>query len=48
MADDGAGFDPAAPTGGYGLAGMRRRVEGIGGTMSITSGPGGTRVEVRC
>ena len=48
MADDGAGFDPAAPTGGYGLAGMRRRVEEIGGTMSITSGPGGTRVEVRC
>ena len=48
VADDGAGFDPAAPTGGYGLAGMRRRVEEIGGTMSITSGPGGTRVEVRC
>ena len=48
VADDGAGFDPAAPTGGYGLAGMRRRVEEIGGTVSIASGPGGTRVEVRC
>jgi signal transduction histidine kinase len=48
VADDGAGFDPAAPTGGYGLAGMRRRVEEIGGTLSIHSGPGGTRVEVRC
>ncbi len=35
VADDGAGFDPAAPTGGYGLAGMRRRVEEVGGTVSI-------------
>jgi signal transduction histidine kinase len=48
VADDGAGFDPAAPTGGYGLAGMRRRVQEIGGTVSIASGPSGTRVEVRC
>jgi len=48
VADDGAGFDPATPTGGYGLAGMRRRAAEIGGTVSITSGPGGTRVEVRC
>jgi signal transduction histidine kinase len=48
VADDGAGFDPAAPTGGYGLAGMRGRVEEIGGTVSIASGPSGTRVEVRC
>ena len=48
VADDGAGFDPAAPTGGYGLAGMRRRVAEIGGTVTIASGPGGTRVEVRC
>jgi signal transduction histidine kinase len=48
VADDGAGFDPAAPSGGYGLAGMRRRVEEIGGTVSIATGPGGTRVEVRC
>ena len=48
VADDGAGFDPAAPTGGYGLAGMRRRVEEIGGALSVHSGPGGTRVEVRC
>jgi signal transduction histidine kinase len=48
VADDGAGFDPASPTGGYGLAGMRRRVEEIGGSVSIASGPGGTTVEVRC
>jgi nitrate/nitrite-specific signal transduction histidine kinase len=45
VADDGAGFDPAAPTGGYGLAGMRRRVEEIGGTVSIASGAG---TRVRC
>jgi len=48
VADDGAGFEPAAPTAGYGLAGLRRRVEEIGGTVSITSGPAGTTVEVRC
>jgi signal transduction histidine kinase len=48
VADDGAGFDPAAPTAGYGLAGMRRRVEEIGGDLTIHSGPGGTTAEVRC
>jgi signal transduction histidine kinase len=48
VADDGAGFDPAAPTAGYGLAGMRRRVEEIGGALTIHSGPGGTTAEVRC
>jgi signal transduction histidine kinase len=48
VADDGAGFDPAAPTAGFGLAGMRRRVEEIGGALSIHSGPGGTTAEVRC
>ena len=48
VTDDGGGFDPAAPTGGYGLPGMRRRVEEIGGTLSVHSGRGGTRVEVRC
>jgi signal transduction histidine kinase len=48
VADDGAGFDPSAPTGGFGLAGMRRRVEEIGGALTIHSGPGGTTAEVRC
>jgi signal transduction histidine kinase len=48
VADDGIGFDPAAPTAGYGLAGMRRRVEEIGGALTIHSGPGGTTAEVRC
>jgi signal transduction histidine kinase len=48
VADDGTGFDPAATTGGYGLAGLRRRAAEVGGTVDITSGPGGTTVEVRC
>jgi signal transduction histidine kinase len=48
VADDGAGFDPDAATGGYGLAGMRRRVEEIGGALTIHSGPAGTTAEVRC
>ncbi|MEV0197233.1 sensor histidine kinase [Nonomuraea sp. NPDC050691] len=39
--DDGAGFDPQAPTDGFGLDGMRRRVRGVGGTMEIESEPGG-------
>jgi signal transduction histidine kinase len=43
--DDGAGFDPGAPLDGYGLAGMRERVELCGGTLSITSEAGdGTTV----
>ena len=47
--DDGSGFDPAAPTGGYGLAGMRRRVEEIGGTLCRQwTGPGPRSVGVRC
>jgi signal transduction histidine kinase len=46
--DDGGGFDPAESTAGYGLAGMRRRVEEIGGTLTIHSGRTGTTVEVRC
>jgi signal transduction histidine kinase len=48
VADDGGGFDPAAPTAGFGLAGMRRRVEEVGGSLVVHSGPDGTRVEVRC
>jgi signal transduction histidine kinase len=46
--DDGAGFDPAREvekvrdrySGGFGLRGMRERVEGVGGTLSIESAPG--------
>lgn len=47
--DDGRGFDPAARrNGGFGLAGMRGRVEESGGSVSIDSTPGaGTRIQVR-
>lgn len=43
--DDGHGFDPTVRTAGFGLAGMRERVEGLGGELSIVSAPGqGTTV----
>jgi signal transduction histidine kinase len=38
--DDGAGFDPAADTTGFGLLGMRERVELLDGTLLIDSAPG--------
>jgi signal transduction histidine kinase len=47
VADDGIGFDPAAAAaaGGFGVAGMRKRVEQVGGTLVLTSAAGaGTRV----
>jgi len=45
VSDDGAGFDPAAVSGGYGLRGMRTRVTEAGGTLTVDSAPGaGTRV----
>jgi signal transduction histidine kinase len=40
--DDGAGFDTAATSAGFGLAGMHERVGLVGGTLSIQSGEGGT------
>lgn len=51
VTDDGRGFDPAvlddSPESGYGLRGMRYRVEDSGGTMTVLSTPGaGTTVEV--
>jgi signal transduction histidine kinase len=43
--DDGKGFDPLTPCGGFGLSGMRERVELFGGTLEIDSSPGeGTEV----
>jgi signal transduction histidine kinase len=47
--DDGAGFalgaDRAGPNGGLGLAGMRERVEALGGRLAVESAPGrGTTV----
>jgi signal transduction histidine kinase len=45
VADDGHGFDPAAAGGGFGLIGMRERVELAGGRLRIEPRPGqGTRV----
>jgi signal transduction histidine kinase len=38
--DDGAGFDTEAVIGGYGLGGMRARVEQVGGALTIISAPG--------
>ncbi len=39
LCDDGSGFDPATPP-GFGLRGMRERVEGLGGRCRIDSAPG--------
>lgn len=48
VADDGRGFDPGAETAGRGLAGMRERVEALGGSLELASEPGaGTRILAR-
>jgi signal transduction histidine kinase len=47
VTDDGAGFDPVLVNGGYGLRGMRMRVDEVGGQVWVTSQPGhGTSVQV--
>ena len=43
--DDGVGFDPTGrpmsrPDSGYGLVGMRQRLAGVGGTLTVESAPG--------
>ncbi len=46
--DDGKGFDPeTTDSGGFGLTGMRERVELAGGELDIDSGPSGTTVKAR-
>ena len=46
--DDGRGFDPAQRTGGFGLVGMRERVELAGGSLHVDSTLGhGTVVSAR-
>jgi len=46
VADDGHGFDPAAQADrGLGMAGMRERVEALGGALLVYSGANGTRIE---
>jgi signal transduction histidine kinase len=46
--DDGRGFDPLRPPSGFGLVGMRERVDLAGGRLRIHSAPGdGTIVEAQ-
>ena len=40
VADDGAGFDPAAAAHGTGLQGMADRLSVVGGQLGIASAPG--------
>jgi signal transduction histidine kinase len=40
VSDDGSGFDPKHADGGYGLVGMRERVDLLGGRLVIDSTPG--------
>jgi signal transduction histidine kinase len=42
--DDGSGFDPEAPSSGFGLTGMRERVDLLGGELELASSGAGTRV----
>jgi len=45
--DNGVGFDPHARGGGFGLVGMRERVEAQQGEFTLTTAPGnGTRIKV--
>ncbi|CCE75163.1 sensor histidine kinase [Clavibacter nebraskensis] len=45
--DDGRGFDATRASGGYGLDGMRRRLDAAGGRLEVVSAPGGTRLTAR-
>jgi signal transduction histidine kinase len=45
--DDGTGFDPASPSSGFGLIGIRERAASLGGSLVLRSEPGaGTTLEV--
>jgi signal transduction histidine kinase len=44
VSDDGKGFDPGVKAGGFGLAGMRERVELSGGRITVTPSSSGTTV----
>jgi two-component system, NarL family, sensor histidine kinase DevS len=46
--DDGRGFDPMIQSDGFGLVGMRERVELLRGTLEVTSSPGqGTTIDAK-
>jgi signal transduction histidine kinase len=44
VTDDGRGFDTTQTTGGFGLTGMHERAALAGGTVTVTSQPGGTTI----
>ena len=47
VTDDGCGFDASRPNPGHlGLWSMRERAERLGGTCSVTSTPGDTKVQI--
>jgi signal transduction histidine kinase len=47
LRDNGRGFDPGARHDGFGLVGMRERVQGMGGRLTIHSGIGeGTSIVI--
>ena len=41
ITDDGSGFDPSAPSSGFGLTGLRERLALVRGTLAVTASPGG-------
>ncbi len=46
--DEGRGYDPSEHTGGFGMLGMRERVELLGGRLTVDTAPGaGTTVSAR-
>jgi signal transduction histidine kinase len=45
--DDGRGFEPSAPRTGFGLTGMRERIEMLGGTLALESSAAGLGTLVR-
>jgi signal transduction histidine kinase len=48
IVDDGKGMDPDRARSSHGIAGMRHRVETLGGRFTMSSSPGGgTRVSIR-
>src|SRR5690606_19337239 len=46
VSDTGRGFDPTAPTNGFGLSGMRDRLALIGGSLNVASGASGTTLTI--
>ena len=41
ISDDGSGFDPEAPSNGFGLTGLRKRLTLASGHLDVTASPGG-------